>query len=113
MTEYVIELYDTFNTKQCSDELIFGDFNDQPFPSNYYNFLNDDDDNGNNIPDNPIKNDLPDNKGMEDGVVPNDEYINDEIITDEDDSLVSDINLLQNEMMGMEGVANEHERSEI
>ena len=54
----MIERYGAFNTKGCPDELIFGDFNDQPIPSNYYNLLNDDDDNdydyGNNIPGNPV-----------------------------------------------------------
>ena len=33
MTEDVIERYDTFNTKGCPEDLIFGDFNDQPIPS--------------------------------------------------------------------------------
>ena len=32
-TEDVISRYDTFNTKGCPDELIFGNFNDQPIPS--------------------------------------------------------------------------------
>ena len=50
----MIELYDTFNTKGCPDELIFGDFNDQPISSDYYNFLNDDNDDGNIIPGTPI-----------------------------------------------------------
>ena len=56
MTEDVIESYDTFNTKGCRDKLIFGAFNDQPIPSNYYNFLNDDNNDGNNIPVNPVDN---------------------------------------------------------
>ena len=64
MTEGVIELYDTFNTKLCPDELIFGGFNEQPIPSDYYNFLNDDNDNGNNIPKNPIDYTLSDNEGV-------------------------------------------------
>ena len=42
MTEDVIELYDNFNNKGYTDELIFGNFNDQPIPSDYYDFLNDD-----------------------------------------------------------------------
>ena len=54
MTEGVIELYHTFNTKLCPDKLIIGGFNDQPIPSDYYNFLNDENYNGNNIPENPI-----------------------------------------------------------
>ena len=61
MTKYVIERYDTFNSKGCPDELIYGEFNDQPIPSNYYNFLNDDDDDGNNIPGTPVGDVLPDN----------------------------------------------------
>ena len=54
ITEDMIERYYTFNTKRCPEELIFGDFNDQPIPSNYHNFLNDDNDNGNNIPGTPV-----------------------------------------------------------
>ena len=50
MTYDVIECYDTFNTKGCSDELIFFDFHDQPIPFNYYGFLNDYDDDDSNIP---------------------------------------------------------------
>ena len=61
MTKYLIEQCETFNTKVCTDELIFGNFNDQPIPSNYYNFQNDDDDNGNNVTGNPVGYDLPDN----------------------------------------------------
>ena len=61
MTEDVIERYDTFNTKICLDKLIFGGFNDQTIPYNYYNFLNDDDNNGNNNPSTPIDNFLQDN----------------------------------------------------
>ena len=33
MTEDVIDQYETFNTKGCPEDLIFGDFNDQPIPS--------------------------------------------------------------------------------
>ena len=40
MPKDVIERYDTFNTKGFPDELIFGEFNDQPIPSEYFNFLN-------------------------------------------------------------------------
>ena len=54
MTDHVIEHYDTFYTIGCPYELIFGDFNDQPIPSNYYNFLNDDNEDGNKIPVNPV-----------------------------------------------------------
>ena len=61
MTEDLIEHYDTFNTKVCPDELMFGDFNDQSIPSDYYNFLNNYDDDGNNIPGTPIDVALPEN----------------------------------------------------
>ena len=57
MTEDLIERYDTLNTKGYPDKLIFGNFNDQPIPSNYYNFLNDDNEDGNNIYGNPIDDD--------------------------------------------------------
>ena len=63
MTEDVIEWYGTFNIKVWPDELILGDFNEQPIPSDYYNLLNDYDDDGNNIPVTTIENTLPDNKG--------------------------------------------------
>ena len=76
MSKDLIEQYDTFKTKWCTDELIFGDFNDQQIPSDYYNFLNNDYDDGNNITVTPIENDLPYNEGAEDEFVPNDEYIN-------------------------------------
>ena len=64
MNEDVIEKYDTFNTKGFPNELIFGNFNDQPIPSDYYNFLNDydDDDDGNNFPGTPVVDALPENK---------------------------------------------------
>ena len=61
MTKDAIEIYGTFNTKRCPDELIFDDFIDQPIPSNYYNLLNDDYDNGNNVPGTPVDDDLLDN----------------------------------------------------
>ena len=54
MNEDVIERYDTFKNKVFPNKLIFGDINDQPIPTDYYNFLNDDDDNGDNIPGNPV-----------------------------------------------------------
>ena len=50
MTYDVIECYDTFNTKGCSDELLFGYFCDQLIPPDYYYFLNDNDENDNNTP---------------------------------------------------------------
>ena len=58
----MIEQYDTFNTKGCPNELIFGEFNDQPIPSNYYNFLNYNDDIDNNIPVTPVDNSLLENE---------------------------------------------------
>ena len=95
MVEDVIERYDTFNTKGFPDELILGEFNDQPIPSDYYNFLNDANDDGNNIPVTPVNNYLPDNKRAEDAVMKNDEGINYEEIIDEDDRLASDIEPFQ------------------
>ena len=93
----MIELYDTFNTTGCPDELIFVDFSDQPITSKSYNFLNDDNDDGNNIPGTPVDDALPYTKGVEYAVMTNDEDINDEIIIiDEDDSLASNIYPLQN-----------------
>ena len=77
MNKYVIGLYDTFNTKVFPNELIFGDFNYQPIPSNYYNLLNDDDEDGNNVPSNTVEDDIPENKGVEYSVIPNNEDIND------------------------------------
>ena len=68
MTEDVIEQYDMFNSKYCSEELILGDFNDQLIPSTYYDLTNYYDHNGTQI-----DADLTDNEGVEDAVVPNDE----------------------------------------
>ena len=62
MTVYVIGLYDTFNTKGCPDELIFGDLNDQPIPYDYYNILNDDNNNSNNVPGTPVDDEIPEKK---------------------------------------------------
>ena len=72
MTKDLIECYDNLNTRGCSDELIFGDSNEQPIPFDYYNFLNDDDENGNNIPGTLVDNDFLDNEGVEERVVLND-----------------------------------------
>ena len=68
MTEDVIEKYDTFNTKGCPEDLIFGGFNDQPIPSTYSDLTNDYDDNGTQIDAS-----LMYNEGVEDAIVPNDE----------------------------------------
>ena len=87
----MIERYDTFNTKRCPDELIFGGFNYQPIPPNYYYFLNGDDDNVNNIPGSTVDDVLTNNKGVENSVVPNDEDIDYDIVIDDDDSPTSDI----------------------
>ena len=100
----MIESYYTFNTKICPDELILGNFNDQNIPSDYYDLLNDDDDNGNNNPFTLVYDFLSDNEGVEYAVVPSDEEINNEIIFDDDDSLALDMNLLQKEIMLIEGV---------
>ena len=67
-TEYSIEQYNMFNTKGCPDDLIFGDFNNEPIPSTYSDIKNYYDDNGTQI-----YTALPDNKGVEDAVVPNNE----------------------------------------
>ena len=80
MTEDIIELYDTFNTKGCPYKLIFSGFNDQPIPSDYYNVLNNYDYDDNNITVTPVDGVLLYNKVVEDAVVTNDEYIDDEII---------------------------------
>ena len=109
----MIERYDTFDTKECPDELTFSDFNDYTIPSDYYNLLNDDDDDGNNTAVTPIDYSLLGNKGMEDAVVPNNEEINNEIKIDDDDSLAYAIDPIQNETTEIEGMDNEHEGREI
>ena len=68
MNEDVIELYDTFNTKGCLEDLIFGDLNDQPIPSTYSDLTNDYDNDGTQL-----DAALRDNEGMEYSVKPNDE----------------------------------------
>ena len=50
---------------------------------------------------------------MEDGVIPNDEDINDEILIDDDDSLASVIDHLQYKILEIEWVDKEYEGSEI
>ena len=92
MTEDFIEGYGTFNTKVCPEDLIFGDFNDQPILSTYYDLTNDYEGDG-------TQNDdaLTDNKGVEDAFVPNDEKNN-------DDSLASDIDPPPNNILEIEGV---------
>ena len=83
----MIDIYETFKTKGCTYEIIFGDFNYQPIPSDYYDLLNDDNDDSNNIPVTSFGDALLDNKGVEYAVVPNDEDITDEIIIDYYDSV--------------------------
>ena len=79
MTEDGIELYDTFNTKVCPEDLIFGNFNDQPIPFTYSDITND-----YNYNDTQIDAALTDNKVMDYSVVPNDEK-------NDKDGLASDI----------------------
>ena len=67
MTEDVIERYNTFNTKGCPGDLIFGDFNDQPIPSTYSDITNDYYNYGTQI-----DTSLTDNEEVEDSVIPND-----------------------------------------
>ena len=55
MTEYVNECYDTFKTKGFPEKLAFGNFIDQPIPYNYYNFLNDNNGDDNNIIDTTVE----------------------------------------------------------
>ena len=92
MTEDVIKIYDIFTKKWWPDEIIFGDFHDQPIPTKYYDFLNDD--YGNIIPDTTVYNVLLDNKGLEYTVIPNDEDIELDIIIDDAYRLISSIDPL-------------------
>ena len=104
MTEYVIELYDTFNTKGCPEDLTFGDLNYQPIPSTYSDLKNDYDDDSTQIDAS-----LTDNEGVEDAAVTNNEN-NDENI------LASDIDPPQNNIMETEEaerISNETEESKI
>ena len=107
------EKYDTFNTKGCPDELILGNFNDQSIPYDYYNLLNYDDDNGNNIPGTLVENALPYNRVVEDAVISNDEEINDEIIIEDDDILASYIETPHNNNIYIEVVDNKNECREV
>ena len=91
MTEDVIERYETFNTKGCPYEIIFGNFNYQPITSKYYNILNDGNNDDNNNPGTPVYDTLYKIEQVEDEVVPNSERINNDIIIDDDERLSSDI----------------------
>ena len=64
ITEDLIELYETFNTKWCPYELIFGNFNDQPIPTDYYDLLNDENGDENNMTGTTIDDVLLDSKGV-------------------------------------------------
>ena len=104
MTEDVIERNNTVNTKDCLEDLIFGDFNDQPIPSTYSDITNDYDKYRTQI-----DAELKDHKGVEDAFVPNDE-------NNDDDSLASDIDPTPKNIPGIEGLArmgNETEEREI
>ena len=91
MTEDLIELYDTFNTKGCPDKRIFGYLNDQLILLYGYNILNDYNDNDNNISVISVDDWLCENKWVEDPVMLSYEDINYEIIINDDDRLASDI----------------------
>ena len=91
MNEDLIERYETFNTTGCPYELLFGDFHYQLIPPDYYDFLNGDNDNDDNIHFTPVENILPEKEGVKYAVMKNDEYIDDAIIIDDSDSLTSDI----------------------
>ena len=64
MNANVIVWHDTFNIKRCPYELLFGNFYDQPIPTEYYDFLKDNNDDENNIPGTPVEKFLPDNEGV-------------------------------------------------
>ena len=66
MNEDVIERYNTFNTKGCPEDLIFGGYNDQLIPYTYSDLKNNYDDDGTQI--NAA---LTNNEVVEDAVVPN------------------------------------------
>ena len=70
---------------------LYSDFHDQSIPPNYYDLLNYDKDDNNNIPGTPVDDVLMDNKWVEYADVPNDEYIDKETTIDDADSLDSAI----------------------
>ena len=57
-----------------------------------------------NIDGTPVYNNLLENKGVKNSVIPNDEDINYEIIINDGDSLESSIDPLQNKILKIEGV---------
>ena len=98
-----------------TDEHHFGDFHDQPILPGYYNFLNDNDDDDNNTPGTPVEYFFPENKVVEDAVMPNstDDYDNDEdnedyTKDDDADNDTSDSDFPQYEVMNIEGVDAEN-----
>ena len=94
MTLDVLRLCDNFNTKGCPNELLFGDFCDQPIPPNYYELLNDNDDDDNNTPGTPVGDVFTDNEVLKDLVLPNapDAYANDEFI--DNDTVIYDADII-------------------
>ena len=102
MNEDFIERYDTFNIKGFPEDLIFGDFTNQPIPSTYSDLKNSYDDDVT-----PIYSALTDNEVVEYPVVINDK-------NNDDNSLASDIDpppyyILETEVV--ERMGNEtHER---
>ena len=86
MTEDVIEQYKKINTKGCPEDLIFGYFNNKPIPSTYYDLIHYHDGNGT-----PIYAAIKIKEGVEDAFLPKYKYTNDEITTDNNYSLASDI----------------------
>ena len=91
MAKYVIERYENFNIKGCTNKIIFGIFNDQPIPPDYNNLLNDDNDDVNNITGTPADYALPEKKGAKDAVTTNEKDTNNEIIIHDGYSLASEI----------------------
>ena len=91
MDKDVIALSDTFNIKEWPYELTFGNFNDQPIPPHWYNFLNYDDDDGTNIPGTTVDDASLDNEEVEDAVILDDEDVENDIIIVNDYSLASTI----------------------
>ena len=91
--------------------MIFGNFHDQPILPKYYDLLNDNDDDKNNIAGTPVYDVFPDKKLVKYSVVPNapnadanDKDIDYDTIIDDDDSLTSNIEPPQEEMTEIEGV---------
>ena len=80
MTEDVIEQYNTFNTKGCPEDLIFGGFGNQPIPPTYSDLKNDYDGYFTSI-----DSVLEDNKEVKYAVMPNDENNYDKILASEID----------------------------